>query len=233
LRIKSFAGVGAVAALLGAGALCSAAAAATPAPPAAPAPRIFVSPSGEPFRLGPAVPDPLKAWFDQADANHDGVIDRAEFRADALRFFKKLDENGDGVIDGFETADYEAKVVPEFGEIAEGRFPGQFGPARGDGEKGGERDHDHGRGGGRSQGGGGLFGSAKPAAPRQGARLAQLIDEPEPVTGADYALDGNITLAEWMKATDQRFEILDAAHTGRLTLDELRARLNPPKPAKR
>ena len=35
------------------------------------------------------------------------------------------------------------------------------------------------------------------------------------------------------EATDQRFEILDAAHTGRLTLDQLRARLNPPKPAKR
>jgi hypothetical protein len=229
LRIKSFAGLGAAAALLGT-AIFGVAQGATPATPAAPAPppRIFISPSGEPFRQGPAVPDPLKAWFDQADANHDGAIDKAEFRADALRFFKKLDANGDGVIDGFETADYEAKVVPEFGEIAEGRFPGQFGPARG--EQGAEKGA---RGGERSHGGGGLFGGAKPAGPRQGARLAQLIDEPEPVTGADYALDGNITLAEWMKATDQRFEILDAAHTGRLTLDELRARLNPPKPTKR
>jgi len=198
---------------------------APPEPPAASATRIFISPSGEPFRLGPAVPDPLKAWFDQADANHDGQVDKGEFRADALRFFGKLDQNGDGVIDGFETADYEAKVVPEFGEIAEGRFPGQFGPAHG--------DHAGDRGGGRERGGGLFGGGAKPAGSRQGARLAQLIDEPEPVTGADYALDGKITLVEWMKATDQRFEILDAAHAGRLTLDELRAKLNPPKPAKR
>src|SRR5271170_8216864 len=83
-----------------------------PQPKPAPPPRIFLSPSGEPFRLSPATPDPLKAWFDQVDANHDGAIDRFEFRADAARFFKVLDENGDGVIDGFEASDYEHKIVP-------------------------------------------------------------------------------------------------------------------------
>src|SRR5580693_2156289 len=67
-----------------------------------PPPRIFISPSGEPYRAGPNVPDPMKAWFDQVDAAHKGYIDRADFRADAARFFKTLDENGDGIIDGFE-----------------------------------------------------------------------------------------------------------------------------------
>ena len=66
-----------------------------------------------------------------------GYIDRFEFRADAARFFKTLDENGDGIIDGFEVADYEAKVVPELAEAAEGRLPGQYGP--GAGQQGGGR----------------------------------------------------------------------------------------------
>ena len=53
------------------------------------------------------------------------------------------------------------------------------------------------------------------------------------MTGADFALDGRITLAEWIRASDQRFDLLDVARSGRLTLEALRARLNPPAPAKR
>jgi hypothetical protein len=187
-------------------------------------PRIFLSPSGEPFRLSPAVPDPLKAWFDQADANHDGVVDRFEFRADAARFFKTLDENGDGVVDGFEASDYEHKVAPELAEQAEGRLPGQFGPSQdGSGNarprKGEPRTEPHREGGDTGQNRG-------PA-----RRIAQLIDEPEPVTGADFNLDSHITMEEWMRATDRRFDLLDTAKTGRLTLDQLRNRLaHPPKP---
>jgi len=99
------------------------------AQPNPPAMRLFLSPSGEPFHASPTAPDPLKTWFDQADANHDGVIDRAEFRADAVRFFKLLDENHDGIIDGFEVADYEAKVVPELSDEALGRMGGLIGGA--------------------------------------------------------------------------------------------------------
>lgn len=176
---------------------------AAPTPVHRPPPKLFLSPSGQPFRLGPGDPDPLKAWFDQVDVSHKGYIDRADFRADAARFFKKLDENGDGVIDGFEEADYESKVVPELGEWADGEFPGEFGPAGG---KRGRAKGGHGRG----------------QAPRG---IAQLLDEPEPVTGADFNMDSRITFAEWMQATDQRFDLLDTGRTGRLTLDQLRARL--------
>ena len=192
-----------------AAALTAGLAVAQPASPAKPlpSPRVFLSPSGEPFRQSPAAPDTLKAWFDQADANHDGAVDRFEFRADAARFFKLLDTNGDGVVDGFETADYESKIAPELAEQAEGRLPGQFGPARDD-KKDGEdarRDKGHFRGPQRL--------------------IGQLIAEPEPVTGADYNLDGKISLADWMRATDQRFDLLDTAKTGRLTLDDLRVKL--------
>jgi len=75
----------------------------------------FISPSGEPFRPSVQSPDAFSAWFAQADANHDGRIDRAEFRADAATFFKRVDVNGDGVIDGFEIAAYETKIAPELG----------------------------------------------------------------------------------------------------------------------
>ena len=213
---------------------------AKPSPP----PRIFLSPSGEPFRQGPNTPDPLKAWFDQADAAHKGYIDRADLRADAARFFKKLDENGDGIIDGFEVADYESKVVPELAEAAEGRMPGQFGPGAGQRGQGGGSQGGGGQGGGghggRRGGGGSQAGQGAASQGQdglaQGGRgrtpqrpITQLIDEPEPVSGADYALDSHITLAEWMRATDQRFVILDANKDGRVTLDELRARFLPIK----
>ena len=205
------------AALIGGSALAAPPAGPKPVPP----PRIFISPSGEPFRLSPTLPDPLKAWFDRVDANQDGVIDRFEFRADAARFFKTLDENGDGVIDGFEASDYEHKIAPELMEQAEGRLPGEFGardqsPRREDRPKPGQRGtephreaHDDGPNSG----------------PRGGRGIGQLLDEPEPVTGADFNLDSHITEAEWLRATDQRFELLDTAKTGRLTLDALRVKM--------
>jgi Ca2+-binding EF-hand superfamily protein len=82
------------------------------APAAAPR-RVFISPAGEPFRPGAAQPEGFEAWFARVDANHDGRIERAEFRADFERYFRTLDVNQDGVIDGFEIAAYEKTLAPE------------------------------------------------------------------------------------------------------------------------
>jgi hypothetical protein len=119
-------------------------------------------------------------------------------------------------------ADYEAKVAPELAEWAEGRFPGEFGPARGhrQGSDQGGADRDH-RQAGAPGGQATARGRQRP--------IQQLIDEPEPVSGADLDLDSHITLAEWMRATDRRFDILDENKDGHLTLEEMRARFLPLK----
>jgi Ca2+-binding EF-hand superfamily protein len=82
------------------------------APPPKPPP-VFVSPFGELFHPTAQAPDAFDQWFSRVNANHDGKIDRDEFRADATQYFKHLDTNGDGVIDGFEIAAYEKSVAAD------------------------------------------------------------------------------------------------------------------------
>jgi Ca2+-binding EF-hand superfamily protein len=82
-----------------------------PAPPKPPP--VFVSPFGELFHPMPQANDAFDQWFARVDANHDGRIDRVEFRADAERYFKHLDADGNGVIDGFEIAAYEKSVAAD------------------------------------------------------------------------------------------------------------------------
>jgi hypothetical protein len=185
--------------------------------------RLFVSPSGEPFRGT----DGLAAWFARADANHDGALTAEEFQADAARFFRVLDANGDGVVDGFEAQAYEQTIAPE---IAANDFDRPR-PAAGERDPAGEDGAGHGgrRGGGGRGGRRGGRGMAGPAGggpittSLEGAARYSLIDDPEPVLNADADLDGKITRAEWRAATARRFAVLDKAKTGRLILDQLKA----------
>jgi hypothetical protein len=197
-----------------------------PAPPPYPPGRMFLSPSGEPFRPSAQAPDPFAAWFAKADANHDGHIDRAEFRADAQAFFKLVDANGDGVIDGFEVNAYEHKIAPELAAEVE-----NFGAEGGEhgGRSGGRGEHGHRSGGGRDD--------AAPAgapAPRGGRGHLALLNEPEPVSGADADFDSKVTAAEWLTATDRRFDQLDDKTLGYLDLPGLETHLPKlSKPGKR
>jgi hypothetical protein len=151
--------------------------------------RVFISPSGEPFRPSAAMPDPFDAWFDRVSTRHDGRIDRAQFRADAEAFFHQLDLNGDGVIDGFEIANYETKIAPELSASAEAH-----------------------------------------AVVTSRDAPVMLIADPEPVESADLALDSRITLAEWLRVADRRFDLLDRKHLGYLARADLVALL--PKDAR-
>jgi hypothetical protein len=188
---------------------------------------LFISPSGEPFRG----PDGLKRWFDGADTDHDGAIGPAEFRADAMRFFKVLDADGDGVIDGIEIQAYETRIAPEITGLG---LPDETaGPRPDTGEPSGEGRRGGGRGGERRGGmgrggGGGGFGGARGGQGREGAARYGLLNEPEPVLGADLNIDFKVSAAEWLKTADKRFALLDTKAQGKLTLDTL-----PPLPGRR
>jgi len=174
---------------------------------------LFVSPSGQPFRAPAGAPYPVAQWFAQADKRGDGKVDKGELRADAEAFFRVLDKNGDGVIDPFELQAYEQDVVPEI--LGAYRIPeGQvIGFPRGAGGPGPRR---------------GLFGRRQqaPGDPGEasvldGAAPYELVPDPEPVASTDFAGDGRITLAEFLRAVDQRFDRLDAKHRGFLLLADL------------
>jgi len=182
-------------------------------PAMAQAPRagqLFISPAGQPFRAPTGAPYPAAQWFAQVDKRGEGKVDRAEFRADAEAFFHVLDKNNDGVIDPFELQAYEQDIAPEI--LGAYRIPvGRVSLPRG---AGGESRR------------GGLFGLGRrppagdpgEASVLDGAAPYALIPDPEPVASSDFAGDGRITLAEFLRAADLRFDRLDAKHTGFLTL---------------
>jgi hypothetical protein len=168
-------------------------------------PTLFLSPAGEPFHADAGKPYPVSIWFAQADANHDGKLTRDEFRADFARFFKVVDENNDGVIDGLELQRYEQKIAPEvLPRLAQvqGGLPGE----RGKGAAGEKR-------------------LAEPARRRggdyDGAPAYSLLNVSEPVASADGDFDGKITLEEFQRTADRRFDQLDKDKLGYLTLDTL------------
>lgn len=167
---------------------------------AAPGTRLlFVSPMGEPFRAAAGGAFPSAAWFAAADRDHDGAIDRTELIADADRFFRTLDGDHDGRLTPEEVTAYERDIAPEialFGprwrEQAQEERPRRA-PRAGEGDYGG---------------------------PLGAGRYAWL-NIPEPVSSADADIDRAVSAREFAQSAGRRFEALDPAGRGRLTLAAL------------
>lgn len=184
--------------------------------------RLFISPMGEPFRG----PDPVRQWFDGADANRDGALSADEFVADAARFFTMLDRGKDGEIDPDDIEFYETRLAPEIRTVGDGAM-GNAGP-RGEARRGGGGGRRGGMGGGRggqpgsfSFGNGGAAKAPKYADTRRGAARFSFFDYPEPVIVADTNFNRGVDPKEFRDAALERFAILDKNHDGRITRGEL------------
>jgi len=171
---------------------------------------VFFSPCGQPFRAKADQPYPIVQWFKQADQNHDGRLDRAEFLADAEGFFNALDRNRDGVLDGTEVAYYERRIAPE--------IIGYRVLLSADGTRGGARLW-------LAQDVGPAPSSDEDNPPKvvadeskQGAAPFGLFFAPEPVAAADLDFSGTITKPNFLKLADLHFTQLDTAGQGFLTL---------------
>jgi Ca2+-binding EF-hand superfamily protein len=195
--------------------------------------QLFISPCGEPFRAKASDPYPVVVWFNRADTNHDGELDRGEFVADAMQFFQKLDANGDGVVDSRELYYYEHITVPEImaGQQQTGALtPHVLRVAEFELVQAG------GMGG---MGGGGIGGINGPPVvngsdepppthpdttdPNRlvGAAPYNLLGEPEPVAASDLSFSGRISQADFKTRANQRFDVLDYDQRGYLILNSL------------
>ena len=172
--------------------------------------QLFVSPMGEPFRAPAGQPYPSAAWVAAADRNHDGAIDRAEFLADAARFFRRIDLDHDGKLTPEEVAAYERDVAPEIA-VYTGR-PDMI-PTLPRGGGGGIADM---LGLGSSDGG-----AASGYGGPMGAGRYAWLNVPEPVAAADADVDRLVSAAEFAAAAGRRFDALDTAGRGALRLAEL------------
>ena len=174
--------------------------------------KIFIAPSGEPFRVGGDQPYPVQKWFAGADKNGDGKLDYAEFEADFMRFIAELDVNHDGAIDGVERTRYESEVAPE-------TLGGEWAAAARDAQDEADREVDF---GGNDQG----ASTIKRDKPKYGknpigAARFDLLGLPEPVAAMDTELRGRISERAVRAAARLRFDVLDGQHLGYLTLATL------------
>lgn len=199
--------------LVATAALAALLAAAAPAEARRDVANIFFSPSGEPFRGGDKDDYAVALWFAKADANHDGVVSKEEFRADAMRFFAVVDLNKDGKVDAAEIKNYEEKLAPEV-------LARSFDSPETDGKKGPVDVQPHG-----DTRLGNLKSTTDEGQNRQGAGYFSFLDEPEPLTAADMDFNNKVSREEWTAAANRRFGRLDPEGTGGLKLKDL-----PPTP---
>jgi hypothetical protein len=185
--------------------------------------RVWFSPNGEPLSGGPlgrlSCSDALAGWVLRADVNRDGVVDRAEFMADAETQFKRMDLDQDGFLTSDELSRYRFPYLT----LSQERTPRA-------GAGGGNDSAELGRDGsgppsGPPPNGAGPGGSATgdrngPHGP-VGAIGALPADTADPVMQADTNLDFRVSKTEFMAFAAETFAKLDKTGDGRLTKDEV------------
>ena len=167
---------------------------------------MLYSPNGEPLNGGPlgrpTCQEALSGWFDEVDLNHDGVISRAEFMADARTQLNHMDIDQNGYLVSEELERYR---LP-YRQQEPVRAVAASDQSSDAGQAGGSRRHGRGLGGGYSSGGSGLPGAT---------------DEADPVMSADTNNDFRVTPAEFMAQAAVKFAALGQAHAGRLTREDV------------
>ena len=165
--------------------------------------RVYIAPMGAPFRTN-GVADPMRRWFDGADADHDGRLTLAEVAADAARFFATLDSDHDGELDPQEVSAYEIDVAPEIKLYQ--ADAGFFERARGRRAKHAAKQDARARADYVTPYGAGTYAS---------------LNIPEPVASADLDIDRGVSRAEFAQVAASRFALLDDTHRGYLTYETL------------
>lgn len=182
---------------------------------------IQFSPNGEPLSGGPLghpkCEEALSGWFNRIDANHDGVIDRDEFLADAKLQFDRMDRHHAGYVTALDLSEFRAPYEAAPGSDGTPPEAGQRGePAErsverrrpGDGTAGGGRD-DNGRG-----------------SPQRGPTVDTRAD---PVMSADKTLSFKVTLQDFLAQANDVFNGLDHNHDARVTRDAVTGNCTPQK----
>jgi hypothetical protein len=164
---------------------------------------VYVAPMGEPFRTN-GIADPMRHWFDQADADHDGRLTRPELIVDAQHFFATLDTDRDGELDPQEVSAYEIDVAPEIKLYQSDA--GFFTRAHGRAAKHVARQDARARADYVTPYGAGTYAS---------------LNIPEPVASADLDIDRGVSRDEFAAVAAGRFALLDGAQRGYLTYDAL------------
>ncbi|HEU5047622.1 MAG TPA: hypothetical protein VFT64_07255 [Rickettsiales bacterium] len=159
--------------------------------------KVLYSPNGEPLNGGslgnPPCEQAFSNWLAQADTNHDGVLDREEFLADAKAQFKRMDIDHNGYLVSEELDRYRAPYWRSL-QLAEQRAE--------------RRESKR---------------SRKPSIrhdSESGSESMLLID---PVMSADTNLDFKVTQDEFLTQVQKNFDELDRDHNGRLDKQEVTA----------
>ncbi len=153
-------------------------------------------------------------WFGRVDSNHDGVISRDEFMADAQTQFQRMDIDGKGYI--------ASEALERFRKPYRQQTAGTDLNTAQDNENATQPQQGKHRHGGSSRGG-----NRNSAATDSGTD--EQPDTTDPVMSADTNLDFKVTHEEFTTHAQKVFDALDVNHDDALSQDEILARC-PKKP---